>query len=462
MSGAVRSAADLAGGQYVYRQTRDIIASIVRDKIVAGEGLFQDIFGLEAEKRRFVEILAAGRGALLSGPYGVAKTDLAKHVLELLNDYCSRSPVYAVSQCPVQEDPSILIRYVSGTAPAGQEPCPICRQLIRDSEGDLSQIAVQRLDRLVEGKGFARVQGGADVLPEEIIGTYNLLKLSELGDPFDPRVFEPGKIGQASRGVLFVDEIGKLSETAQHALIQAGQERIVTPSKSRETFPVDFLLVATTNPADEEYVCGAVRDRLVSLAIRPVDAADEMRIVRKELDKCRPAAYLPEVFLRLCVEVVRALRGDERLDIGPRTSINAGLIGRSSAMLQGRSTISFCNIKEGIYTAVLGKAYLEDRDDIEKKIDEVFPDITAYLSRQIGDVDFAAVTEACSEAGGQHAGWSPENIKALIVRGESGNALEKLVEWTIRHEAISRFRIYEVIAAYAEAFAKGGEMCGPE
>lgn len=64
-----------------------------------------------------------------------------------------------------------------------------------------------------------------------------------------------------------VDEIGKLSKTAQRAFIQVAQENSFTPTKSRETIPVDFLLVTTTNVADEEYICGAVRDRLVSIKI---------------------------------------------------------------------------------------------------------------------------------------------------------------------------------------------------
>ena len=34
-----------------------------------------------------LEVLMTGRGALLTGAYGVAKTDLAKHVLDLLNEF---------------------------------------------------------------------------------------------------------------------------------------------------------------------------------------------------------------------------------------------------------------------------------------------------------------------------------------------------------------------------------------
>jgi Mg-chelatase subunit ChlI len=451
--------ADLKARGYAYPRAKDCLASIVRKKILAGEELFPDIFGIDMQKRWLVEVMMTGRGALLTGAYGVAKTDLAKHVLGLLNEYYAQEQVFYVTQCPVQEDPGILLSYMAA-ADAGSscpelEPCPICRKLIQQSNGGPAAIQVKRLVRLAEGTGFARVQGGGDVLPEEIIGTYNLLKLAEIGDPFDPRVFEPGKIGQSSRGLLFVDEIGKLPETAQHALIQAAQENIITPAKSRETFPVDFILVATSNPVDEEYICGAVRDRLVSIKIPLVGLEDELRIVRKEAEKLTPAVYIPGVFLKLAIEVVRAMRADERLTIGPRTSINAGLIARSSALLQGQAVASFCNIKEGIYTAILGKAPFEDRDDIESRIDQLFPEIASYLEREIPEVRFGALVQSYHAAYGTDAPWDAAGLKRLATGSEAIPELEHFCQWAYQHESIQKFRIYEVLAEYLSAYDRG-------
>ena len=188
---------DLVNMKYTSPRARDCLAGIVRKKILKGEELFPDIFGLDMEKRRFIEVLITGKGSLLTGEYGVAKTDLAKHVLELLNEYYAEEQIFCVEKCPVQEDPMILVDSMMNrnTGSTKIEPCPICKHLLSEAKGDLSKITVRRLSQLVEGTGFARVQGGGDVLPEEIIGTYNLLKLAQIGDPFDPRVFEPGKIG---------------------------------------------------------------------------------------------------------------------------------------------------------------------------------------------------------------------------------------------------------------------------
>jgi len=178
--------ADLIESGYRSKTSRDCLFLMVKTKLQAGEELFPDIFGVEAEKRRFIEILMSGKGALLTGEYGVAKTDLAKHIQLLLHEYHTREEIYYVEQCPVQEDPMILARFMSlspqGTMPYKADPCPICRAQIRDVNGDQEKIAVRRLDAIVEGRGFARVQGGGDVLPEEIVGTYNLLKLAQIGD----------------------------------------------------------------------------------------------------------------------------------------------------------------------------------------------------------------------------------------------------------------------------------------
>lgn len=464
MSAKELTLADLLQQKYQWLSIKERLARVIRKKLRSGEDLFPDIFGLEMEKRRCLEILMTGKGVLLTGEYGVAKTELAKHILMLLNEDHAQEKAFAVVQCPVQEDPMIVARFMALIPPKSNQvridPCPICQSMIQKANGDPTKIAVTRLDRLIEGRGFARVQGGGDVLPEEIVGTYNLLKLAEIGDPFDPRVFEPGKIGQSSRGLLFVDEIGKLSETAQHALIQSAQEKIMTPTKSRETFPVDFLMVATTNHLEEEYVCGAVRDRLVSLKIPLVGIDDEVRIVQKETGLLEPLIYIPHIFAKLAVEVVRSLRGDDRLEIGPRTSINAGLIARSSALLEGRIMVSYCDIKEGIYAAILGKALYEDKSDIERKIDEAFPAFSAYLEQHIPDVTFTAIVRQYRDVWGSKADWNPANVKTSVTRKGANGDWQKFSSWAGQNEPLPKNKLYDVISLYLSAYEKGCKTDG--
>ena len=410
---------------------------------------FPEIYGLPEQKRRVLEILAAGRPVLLTGAYGVAKTEIAKQLLDLLDAGYHLQTQYRVCDCPIQEDPATLLTWCRYTRAGGpvplHQPCPICRCTLAQVHCDTSRIAVAPLSRLEEGTGFARVQGSADVLPEELIGTYNLLRLAEIGDPFDPRVFEPGKIGQANRGLLFVDELGKLSEAAQHALIQAGQERAITPAKSRQTFPVDVLIVATVNPADEEYICGAVRDRMVGVRIPVVSRDDEVRIVYKETGRLTPRIYLPLLFVRWAVDIVRSLRGDERLELGPRASINSGLVARSAALFEHMPVASGCQMREGVYTALLGKASHDDIDDVQARIDQLAGTPGAYVQRALAEIDLSALAA--------HERWARQPVtgqlvRSLITAGQAPDDLVRLTAWIATHEPVPYFRIHDVVAAY--------------
>ncbi len=181
-------------------------------------------------------------------------------------------------------------------------------------------------------------------------------------------------------------------------------------------------------------------------------------LVEKEIEKLEPRVYVPKVFLKLAVEVVRALRGDERLEIGPRTSINAGLVGRSSALLEGLSVAGFCNVKEGIYTAILGKALYEDKAGVEKRIDEVFPEISSYIEKNIKEIDISKIVRYCHEEWGNDKEWDSTNIKKLINGKKAPDNFVKLFRWTLKNESIDKNSIYEVMSDYLLAYDRGCEI----
>ena len=141
----IATLADLVKSGYRPKTARECLFEIITEKIKAGEELFPDIFGLQFEKRRFIETLISGKGSLLTGEYGVAKTDLAKHIQGLLNEYHEKHEVYYVALCPVQEDPLILAQALS-LLPQGSnkiEPCPICKAHIRDVNGNPVEVLRQ-------------------------------------------------------------------------------------------------------------------------------------------------------------------------------------------------------------------------------------------------------------------------------------------------------------------------------
>jgi len=196
---------------------------------------------------------------------------------------------------------------------------------------------------------------------------------------------------------------------------------------------------------------------MVSLKIPLVGIEDEIRIVQKELNRAEPHIYIPRLFIKLAIEVIRALRGDERLELGPRTSINAGLIARSSALLEGRTMANYCDMKEGIYTAILGKALYEDKHDVERKIDELFPDISSYLEQNIPHIALSEIIKEYRKEWGNDAAWSKDRAAIILQDSNASQSVQRLKQYLAEQEHRDHEEVLEIISLYLSAFEKGCE-----
>ena len=93
------------------------------------------------------------------------------------------------------------------------------------------------------GGEFNRVQGTADLMPSDIVGTH-VFDASK-----NEFVFRRGPL---FADVLLVDEINRTGPKTQSALLEAMEERQVSSERDMYPLPEDFLVPATQNPREFE------------------------------------------------------------------------------------------------------------------------------------------------------------------------------------------------------------------
>jgi MoxR-like ATPase len=93
---------------------------------------------------------------------------------------------------------------------------------------------------------FQRIQGTADLMPADIIGTYVVMET-----PQGRRTFEFHK-GPLFANLVLADHINRAPPKTQSALIQAMDEEAITVSTESFPLPRPYLLIATQNPLESE------------------------------------------------------------------------------------------------------------------------------------------------------------------------------------------------------------------
>lgn len=366
-----KNARELADSGYVPMTAQGALAHeiIQRMKDLKGKGYSQNeamslLFPTTIVDRNvlesFIAALVGGSHTLLFGPSGTGKTSLAKELWDLFP-----KEVYAVKGCPVQDDPMSV---VDPTHWKRAKCCPSCELRFGTPEKDFdprdvdpSKVPVEVIT-LKEGYGLARVQGSSEVFPDNLTGVYNLHKLEELGDPTSAQVLQPGKLLQANRGLLLVDEVGKLPLGTQNVLLQALQEGIVTPAKSRETFPAGLVAISTSNLRDLDAINEPLNDRLSNIYVDYIkDHMKNRSIIDVSLSKEVQGVFFPEIYLHTAVFIVESWR-DLSVDIPELSEVGSNrtildTISRSIAYseISDEKTVSKESFEKGVRDALYGR-----------------------------------------------------------------------------------------------------------
>ena len=232
---------------------------------------------------------------------------------------------------------------------------------------------VKALARLL-GLDFKRVQFTPDLMPGDILGAHILQ-----GSPDGQRdmVFRPGPV---FTNILLADEINRASPKTQSALLEAMQERCVTLLGTTRPLPEPFFVLASQNPIELEGTYPlpeAQLDRfLFKLVVHnvEVDVLDRIISTRRHGEPPVPdwamgpddlqrvfavtdRVFLPRPVSRYIARLVAAthpsaaeatpqVKAYVSFGASPRAAIAMAESARALALMAGRPTVGFEDVKE--------------------------------------------------------------------------------------------------------------------
>ena len=228
--------------------------------------------------------------------------------------------------------------------------------LIEDVPGVGKTLLAQSLASAIGGS-FSRIQGTADLLPSDIVGS-----LTPTGDGLGLH-FRPGPI---LANVVLFDELNRVNARTQSSLLEVLEEGHVTVDGVAHHVPDPFVVIATQNPsamAGTYPLAEGLADRFMAvISLGRASADEEVEILtgrrgRTRLHEALPVAapadiaraqllvddvHLHDAVARYAVDILHATRRHPRVQLGASTRAGVGMIGlaKSFAAMAGRDHVT--------------------------------------------------------------------------------------------------------------------------
>jgi len=224
--------------------------------------------------------------------------------------------------------------------------------LVEDHPGVGKTALARAFARSIDAE-YARIQGTADLLPADVVGT-SIFNQREARFEFRP--------GPVFANIVLVDEINRASPKTQSGLLECMQERRVTVDVHTHEVAAPFLVIATQNPLDYEGTYPlpeaqldrfmvrvslgypspeqeadmlaehAAGDRVLDLT--PVCSLNEVLAAQEAVTR----VHASEALRRYVVAVLARTRADERVELGasPRAGLMLLRAAKAVAALEAR------------------------------------------------------------------------------------------------------------------------------
>jgi MoxR-like ATPase len=199
---------------------------------------------------------------------------------------------------------------------------------------------------------FKRIQGSADILPADIVGTHVL--------DTNTGSFKLEK-GPVFSNILLVDEINRNTPKTNSAVLEAMQERQVTIEGETQRLPYPFMVIATRSPIDFHGVFpipevlvdrfllsakvgypSAEEETEITDRIYAIEAGGTKQVITSEqisyLTKLTREVYVAPQVRSYIVDIVHKTRDMDGISLGasPRASIALTKASRARALIKER------------------------------------------------------------------------------------------------------------------------------